>query len=144
MNIDDMIQKAKEAAEKRRNTPGESLAFLQRANILDENGHYHPDYFSAETVELSRYKEIICIGDDVVRLDYQHDFKIYRVDAIEDSVYIISTYVKGDPIVETVKSITGYPYDIMVGYSYDCECFKVKREFIRKANAVEIKLGYKL
>jgi hypothetical protein len=46
MTIQEMIRKSREAAEKRRNTPGASLAFLQRANILDANGHY-----KAERVE---------------------------------------------------------------------------------------------
>jgi hypothetical protein len=54
MTIQEMIRKSREAAEKRRNTPGASLAFLQRANILDANGHYKEEFFSAETVAKSR------------------------------------------------------------------------------------------
>lgn len=54
MNVQEMIRRSREAAEKRRNTPGESLAFLQRANILDTNGCYKEEFFSAETVSASR------------------------------------------------------------------------------------------
>ena len=52
MNIQEMIQRSKEMAANR--TPAQRLAFLQRANILDENGHYKEEFFSAETVAASR------------------------------------------------------------------------------------------
>lgn len=54
MNIQEMIQRSREMAANR--TPAERLAFLQRANILDENGHYKEEFFSAETVAASRAK----------------------------------------------------------------------------------------
>ncbi|TXJ09604.1 MAG: hypothetical protein E6Q25_02835 [Acinetobacter sp.] len=54
MNVQEMIQRSREMAANR--TPAESLAFLQRANILDQNGHYKEEFFSAETVAASRAK----------------------------------------------------------------------------------------
>lgn len=52
MNVQEMIRRSQEMAAKR--TREESLAFLQRANILDEQGHYKEEFFSAETVAASR------------------------------------------------------------------------------------------
>jgi len=52
MSIQELIKKTQEAARQR--TPEQRLAFLQRANILDANGHYKAEFFSAETVERSK------------------------------------------------------------------------------------------
>lgn len=54
MNVQDMIRKSRIAAQQRQRTQGASLAFLQRANILDANGHYKEEFFSEETVAKSR------------------------------------------------------------------------------------------
>lgn len=35
-------------------TPEQRAKLLVRAKILDENGHYHPDFFSEETVAKSK------------------------------------------------------------------------------------------
>ena len=58
MNVKEMIKRSRENAKKR--TPEQRRAFLQRANILDENGYYHEDYFSKETVEASKKKINSC------------------------------------------------------------------------------------
>lgn len=52
MNVKEMIEKSRKNAKKR--TPQERLAFLQRANILDEKRHYKTDFFSSKTVNASR------------------------------------------------------------------------------------------
>ena len=49
-----MIKRSRENARNRNHE--QRLEFLQKAKILDENGHYHKDYFSKETVEVSKNK----------------------------------------------------------------------------------------
>lgn len=51
-NMTELLKKAKESALKRTNE--ERRQILIDAKILTEEGVYHPDYFSEETVEKSR------------------------------------------------------------------------------------------
>lgn len=59
MTILEMIAKSRENASKR--TPQERLAFLQRANILDENRHYKAHFFSEKTINASKEKHPVMI-----------------------------------------------------------------------------------
>lgn len=54
MNVKEMIKLTRQNVENRNHE--QRLEFLQKAKILDENGHYHKDYFSKETVEASKKK----------------------------------------------------------------------------------------
>lgn len=57
MSILEMIERSRENARKR--TSQERLAFLQRANILDENRHYKASFFSKATIKASKEKHPI-------------------------------------------------------------------------------------
>lgn len=54
MDVKKMIALSHQKARQR--TPQERLAFLQRAKILDANGHYCEQFFSQETVAKSKEK----------------------------------------------------------------------------------------
>lgn len=54
MDVKKMIALSRQKAQQR--TPQERLAFLQRAKILDANGHYCEQFFSQETVAKSKEK----------------------------------------------------------------------------------------
>lgn len=50
--VEEVIEKVKKSIVKR--TPEECDALLVKAKILDENGDYHPDFFSEETIQKGR------------------------------------------------------------------------------------------
>ena len=54
MDVKEMIKLTQQNVENRNHE--QRLKFLQKAKILDKNGHYHKDYFSKETVEASKNK----------------------------------------------------------------------------------------
>lgn len=45
-------------AKLKRRTPKERAALLVSAKILTEDGEYHPDFFSAETIAKSKNKKV--------------------------------------------------------------------------------------
>jgi hypothetical protein len=52
MNIEELTEVVKEQSKTR--SREERVRLLQVSNIIDENGFFHEDYFSKETVEYDR------------------------------------------------------------------------------------------
>ena len=50
MSIEELIESVK----KRKSTPEEMRDLLIKAKVLDEDGNYHKDYFSKETIERNK------------------------------------------------------------------------------------------